>query len=157
MVLNSTRRSYVSVGTARNMIEQFIIRHQIFSYEIIPVWNSYNRVLAEDIVSTINIPAYHSSHMDGYAVKAEDIIHASRENPVVLNLRTNQIKPRKRTVPSNVILRKQEALRIMTGGYLPKGANTVIPIEETQLVDNENKAEVYAMTTLPRGSFVYPR
>ena len=164
MVLNTTtRRSYVSVLRARNRIEQFIIRHQTPSYETIPVWNSYNRVLAQDIVSTINIPAYHSSHMDGYAVKAEDIIHASRENPVVLNLITNPIKPRKRTavlLPStNVIVRKHEAFRIMTGGYLPKGANTVIPIEETQqLVDSENnKAKVYAMTTLPRGSFVYHR
>jgi molybdenum cofactor synthesis domain-containing protein len=165
MVLNTTtRRSYVSVLRARNRIEQFIIHHQTPSYETIPVWNSYNRVLAQDIVSTINIPAYHSSHMDGYAVKAEDIIHASRESPVVLNLITNRIIPRKRTavllLPStNVIVRKQEAFRIMTGEYLPKGANTVIPIEETQqVVDSENnKAKVYAMTTLPRGSFVYHR
>jgi molybdenum cofactor synthesis domain-containing protein len=160
---STSRRSYVSVLRARNRIEQFIIRHQTPSYETIPVWNSYNRVLAEDIVSTINIPAYHSSHMDGYAVKAEDIIHASCENPVVLNLITNRIKPRKRTgvllsTPTNVIVRKHEAFRIMTGGYLPKGANTVIPIEETQqLVDRENKAKVYAMATLPRGSFVYHR
>jgi molybdopterin molybdotransferase len=163
MILNPTiRRSYVSVIRARNRIEQFIIRHQTPSYETIPVWDSYNRVLAQDIVSTINIPAYHSSHMDGYAVKAEDIIHASRENPVVLKLITNRIKPRKRTgvlLPStNVIVRKHEAFRIMTGGYLPKGANIVIPIEETQqLVDSENKAKVYAMAALPRGSFVFHR
>jgi molybdopterin biosynthesis enzyme len=119
MELNS--RSYISVRTASNRIERFITSHQIPFYEIIHVWDSHKRVLGEEIVSPIDIPAYDSSHMDGYAVKAEDIIHASQQNPAALNLRTNRIKPR--TV-LNFDLQKQEALRIMTGGYLPKGANT---------------------------------
>lgn len=150
MELNS-RRSYVSVRTASNRIERFITSHQIPSYEIIHVWDSHKRVLGEEIVSPIDLPAYHSSHMDGYAVKAEDIIHASQQNPAVLNLRTNRIKPR--TV-LNFDLQKQEAFRIMTGGYLPRGANTVVPIEQTWL-DNENKVQV--VSALPRGSFVYSR
>jgi molybdopterin biosynthesis enzyme len=69
------RRSYVSVRTASNRIERFITSHQIPSYEIIHVWDSHKRVLGEEIVSPIDIPAYDSSHMDGYAVKAEDIIN----------------------------------------------------------------------------------
>src|SRR5215212_6523667 len=93
MELNS-RRSYVSVRTACNRIERFITSNQIPSYEIIHVWDSHKRVLAEEIVSTIDIPAYDSSHMDGYAVKAEDIIHASQQTPAALDLRTNRVRPR---------------------------------------------------------------
>lgn len=150
MELNS-RRSYVSVRTACNRIERFITSNQIPSYEIIHVWDSHKRVLAEEIVSTIDIPAYDSSHMDGYAVKAEDIIHASQQTPVALDLRNNRVRPR--TV-LNFDLQKQEAFRITTGGYLPKGANTVVPIEQTWL-DNKNKVQV--VSSLPRGSFVYSR
>ena len=150
MELNS-RRSYVSVRTACNRIERFITSNQIPSYEIIHVWDSHKRVLAEEIVSTIDVPAYDSSHMDGYAVKAEDIIHASQQTPAALDLRTNRVRPR--TV-LNFDLQKQEAFRITTGEYLPKGANTVVPIEQTWL-DNENKVQV--VSALPRGSFVYSR
>jgi molybdenum cofactor synthesis domain-containing protein len=150
MELNS-RRSYVSVRTASNRIERYITSNQIPSYEIIHVWDSHKRVLAEEIVSTIDIPAYDSSHMDGYAVKAEDIIHASQQTPAALDLRTNRVRPR--TV-LNFDLQKQEAFRITTGGYLPKGANTVVPIEQTWL-DNKNKVQV--VSSLPRGSFVYSR
>src|SRR5215218_11291812 len=126
------RRSYVSVRTASNRIERFITSHQIPSYEIIHVWDSHKRVLGEEIVSPIDIPSFDSSHMDGYAVKAEDIINASEQTPSVLKFKQDKIKPTKRSF-IHYILQKQEAFRIMTGGYLPHGADTVVPLEDTQV------------------------
>jgi molybdenum cofactor synthesis domain-containing protein len=136
---------------ARNLTERFILDHHVPSYEIIHVWHLYRRVLAENILSTIDVPAHDTSHMDGYAVKAEDILYASYKNPAVLSLITNQIKPRR---IFDFSLQRKEAYRIMTGGYLPKGADTVVPIEQTRL-DNKNKVQVLSAVT--RGAFVYSR
>ena len=153
MKLNSNR-PYIPVKKASNILEHFIVHNRKLSYEAIHVRNSYKRVLAENIISTMDIPAVDSSHMDGYAVKAGDIIHASKQRPAVLNLRKDQIRPKRKT-SLRYALQKQEAFRIVTGGYLPKGANTVVPLEETQSGDKKN--EVLVTTALPEGSFVYPK
>ncbi|MFZ0264208.1 MAG: molybdopterin molybdotransferase MoeA [Nitrososphaeraceae archaeon] len=146
--------SYVSVKKARSMVEQFILRNRILHSETIYVRNCYKRVLAKNIVADVDIPAFDSSHMDGYAVKAEDITYASEQAPVVLRLKRDKIKPMK-AVPSNFILQRQEAFRINTGEYLPQGANTVVPVEDALATHKKN--EVRIIRALPVGSFVYPR
>lgn len=135
-------------------MEQFILRNRILHSETIYVRNCYKRVLAKNIVADVDIPAFDSSHMDGYAVKAEDITYASEQAPVVLRLKRDKIKPMK-AVPSNFILQRQEAFRINTGGYLPQGANTVVPVEDALATHKKN--EVRIIRALPVGSFVYPR
>jgi molybdenum cofactor synthesis domain-containing protein len=92
--------------------------------------------------------------MDGYAVKAEDIINASEQTPSILKLKQDKIELSKKS-SLHYFLQKQETLRITTGGYLPRGANTVVPLENTQLADNKN--EVYILKALPKESFVYYR
>ncbi|MFZ0202463.1 MAG: molybdopterin molybdotransferase MoeA [Nitrososphaeraceae archaeon] len=146
--------SYVSVKKARSILEQFILRNRILHSETIYVRNCYKRVLAKNIVAGVDIPAFDSSHMDGYAVKAEDITYASEQAPVVLRLKRDKIKPMK-AVPSNFILQRQEAFRINTGEYLPQGANTVVPVEDALATHKKN--EVRIIRALPVGSFVYPR
>lgn len=146
--------SYVSVKKARSILEQFILRNRILHSETIYVRNCYKRVLAKNIVADVDIPAFDSSHMDGYAVKAEDITYASEQAPVVLRLKRDKIKPMK-AVPSNFILQRQEAFRINTGEYLPQGANTVVPVEDALATHKKN--EVRIIRALPVGSFVYPR
>lgn len=146
--------SYISVKKAINILEQFIICNRILNYQTIHVRDSYKRVLAKSIMSTSDIPAFDSSHMDGYAVKAEDIISASKQTPSVLKLKQDKIELTKKS-PLHYLLQKQEAIRITTGAYLPHGANTVVPLEDTQVPDNKN--EVYIMKALPKGSFVYYR
>src|ERR1017187_7479531 len=47
---------------------------------------AYNRVLSQDIVSTLDIPPFNRSTMDGYAVKAEDTVGADENMPVTLNV-----------------------------------------------------------------------
>ena len=153
MIPNSSP-SYISVKRASDLIERFVPRNKILRYETIRVRHSYARVLAEDVISAFDIPAFDSSHMDGYAINAQDIIQASERTPIVLRLKEGQIKPDRR-VPPRSPLRKQEALRIGTGGFLPYGADSVVPLEETHADGKKNK--VYIMTTLPAGSFVHQR
>ena len=146
--------SYISVKKASNILERFIMCNRILCYETIHVRDSYKRVLAKSIISTRDIPAFDSSHMDGYAVKGEDIISASEQTPSVLKLKQDKIELTKK--PSlRYFLQKREAFRITTGGCLPHGANTVVPLEDTQVANNKN--EIFIMKALPKGSFVYCR
>jgi molybdenum cofactor synthesis domain-containing protein len=153
MKLNSSI-SYVSVNKASRVLGQFIIHNRVLNYETVSVRDCYKRVLAENIVADKNIPAFDTSHMDGYAVKADDINYASKQSPVVLRVKQEKIQPMK-AVPPDYIIQRLEAFRISTGGYLPRGANTVVPLEDTQTSTRKN--EVQIVRVLPAGSFVYPK
>ena len=67
--------TYLSIGSAYKSLKQNIkIRPHA---EHILVLKSYGRVLSEDVISSVNIPMYDSSHMDGFAVMANNIKHVS--------------------------------------------------------------------------------
>ena len=89
--------------------------------------NALGRILAEDIVAQINNPPMDNSAMDGYAVIAADILSATPDNPVKLEVVDN--------VPagsvSTVTLTNKQAIRIMTGAPIPQGADAVLMQEDT--------------------------
>lgn len=101
--------------------------------EEIPIINSVGRILAEDIIVKEDIPPRDTSHFDGYAANYEDTLNASYENPVRLKIK-GVIAPNE---IHNYEISKGEVYRISTGGYLPKGANTIIPIESVRVLDRE--------------------
>ncbi|MCB0180772.1 MAG: molybdopterin molybdotransferase MoeA [Anaerolineae bacterium] len=95
--------------------------------EVVPLSQSFDRVLAQPVVSAINVPPFANSAMDGYAVVADDVATAAAESPVDLQVIDNipaGATPVKTVAP-------QTCARIMTGAPLPEGANAVIRFEET--------------------------
>jgi len=95
--------------------------------ERVPLLESLDRVLTEDIVSDMNVPPFDNSAMDGYAVIAADIMHASEENPVTLSVIGEVAAGYTAICP----VERGSAIRIMTGAPLPLGADTVVRFEET--------------------------
>ncbi len=86
-----------------------------------------DRVLAEDVTSPIDIPAWDNSAMDGYAVLASDVRGAAPDRPVTLRVTESVAAgafPTRAVSPG-------EAIRIFTGAPLPAGADTVIRQEDT--------------------------
>jgi len=101
-------------------------------FEEIVIDEALNRVLAEDIISELDIPPFDKSAMDGYAIKAEDSFRASPKNPKKLTLvGTIEIGE-----SSNIKINKDEAVRISTGAPIPEGSDAVIKIEDTEIEDN---------------------
>ena len=93
---------------------------------------SLGSVLAEDIVAEEDIPSFDNAGMDGYAVRSEDV----QRCPVILKI-TGEVQA---GAVSPKPVGKGESLRIMTGAKIPLGADTVVQVEWTEQVnDNEIK------------------
>ena len=122
----------LSVGDARDKILDVF---NPLDMKEIPVIESLNLTLAEDIHSTINIPPFNNSAMDGYALKASNIKKATYESPVYLKV-IGTISAGE--LPTFSIDDGYSA-RIMTGAPMPKGADTVVPFEETTEMDITNQ------------------
>jgi molybdenum cofactor synthesis domain-containing protein len=109
--------------------------------EEIALQDALNRILAQDIVSVINVPPFDRSAMDGYALKAENTFGASPKSPKSVDLiGTVEIGE-----TSNLEVQKGKAVKISTGAPIPLGADSVIKIEETEL--NQGKVILYNAIT----------
>lgn len=86
-----------------------------------------DRVLAAPVVSSINVPAFDNSAMDGYALRVDDF----REMPM-----TFQVVQRIAAGHAGQALDRGEAARIFTGAPIPAGANVVVPQEQTRVQGN---------------------
>ena len=95
--------------------------------ERVPLREALGRVLAEDVVSPITIPAWDNSAMDGYALRAADVRGASDARPAVLTVLERVAAG---AFPTHAIA-AGTATRIMTGAPIPQGADTVIRVEDT--------------------------
>ncbi|MBN2105777.1 MAG: molybdopterin molybdotransferase MoeA, partial [Deltaproteobacteria bacterium] len=87
------------------------------------------RVLAEDIISGLNVPPHDNSGMDGYAVRYADIEDARPDHPAWLSVAGDLAAGS----VAAAALQPGQALRIMTGAPIPSGADTVVKKEDTIL------------------------
>ena len=118
--------------------------------------NSFGYVLAEDILSPVNVPNYKNSAMDGYAVKAADLPTAESKTFKLVGISWAG-KPYQGTINAN------ECIRIMTGAKVPDDVDTVIMQEHIEKSDDNiiiasgHKAEQnvrYAGEDIKKGALV---
>ena len=96
--------------------------------EAVPFDRALGRVLAEDVISEVDVPPFDRSAVDGYAVRAADTFGASELKPVNLRI----IGSVDIGVASKLHVGKGEAIKIMTGASLPKGSDAVVMVEHTR-------------------------
>ena len=100
--------------------------------ETLPLEQALGRVLAGDVYSPIDVPPFDRSAVDGFAVRARDIVEASEGRPVRLALNAEVIACG--TAPT-ISVEAGTATPIATGGPIPRGADTVVMVEHTQAED----------------------
>jgi len=124
---------------------------QVLDSETKPILDCLGQVLAQDVYSPIDVPPHDNSAMDGYALRAESIKQASLKDPKILRIIGEVAAGH---VP-NVGVKSGQAVRIMTGGFLPEGADTVVPFEDTDEVEQKQNAtkenEIGIRTSLAEG------
>lgn len=117
--------------------------------ERVPLVDVLGRVLREDVAARFDVPSADNSGMDGYAVRAVDIVGASGEAPAVLrvieDIPAGRV-PARRVEPGT-------AARIMTGAMVPEGADTVAQVEIT----DAGGTEVRIFQPLSRGTNIRRR
>ncbi|WP_372152528.1 bifunctional molybdopterin-guanine dinucleotide biosynthesis adaptor protein MobB/molybdopterin molybdotransferase MoeA [Vibrio renipiscarius] len=117
--------AFLSVTQGQEKILSLV--NEVSETESCAIELSYNRVLADDIASPVNVPQYTNSAMDGFAIRGDDIVNDEAETPsyhVVAEVMAGHAYQSE--------LQEGQAVKIMTGAPMPAGADTVIMREQAQ-------------------------
>ncbi len=118
-------RSLISLEEAQSIV---LSRLPLTSVETVPLPQAQGRILAEKIVSSLDVPGFARASMDGFAVQSDDTLAAREDRPVCLRLAGS--------VPMGVLPRVRvaqgEAAEVSTGSMMPPGAQAVVMIEYSQ-------------------------
>ena len=88
------------------------------------------RTLAKDAFSNINIPAYDKTFIDGYAINSKETAGASPAKPAVFKV-VGKLFPA--DYPTTAEVGSDEAIYVACGAPIPKGASSIVKVEETRL------------------------
>ncbi|MDG2051775.1 MAG: molybdopterin biosynthesis protein [Myxococcota bacterium] len=120
--------------------------------ESVRLEDALGRVLAEDVRAPVDVPGFDRSNMDGFAIQAPDTFGASEEEPVLLRLNSE-------TVPTGVAPQQEvtpgTATQIATGGMLPRGADAVVPVEQTDIDDGAPQVLIVRQARTPGAAISY--
>ncbi len=117
------------VEKARNHIRAFL--EPVTAVERLSVRAALGRVLAEEVISPVNVPQHDNSAMDGYAVRFDDLKKEAEATLKVIGTAFAG-KPFDGSVGPGQTVRIMTAVRIMTGAVIPQGTDTVIQQERAK-------------------------
>jgi molybdopterin molybdotransferase len=98
--------------------------------EVVDINTCLNRVLANDLMAKINVPSFDNSAMDGYAIRYSDLA-GDKQGWLTLQ------DPQYAGAEDNQVLKENSAIPIMTGAVIPKGADTVVIKENSQIKEDK--------------------
>jgi putative molybdopterin biosynthesis protein len=140
----------VSPEEAKSRFERHLDLRPLGS-EKVALADALGRVLAHDIAAPIDTPPFDRSNVDGFAVSAADTVGASDTSPRRLLLNAEVlacgVAPKLTVAPGT-------ATAIATGGMLPRGADAVVMIEWTDLVERDKRPSIELRRAVAPGQFV---
>jgi molybdopterin molybdotransferase len=119
----------VELLSLEEALERILGRVTPLGPETVELSAAAGRVLAADALAAVDLPPFPSSAMDGFAVRSED---TPGRLPIVARIAAG--------VPAPRALEAREAMAIATGGVVPPGSDSVIPIE--YVVEDDNNVEI---------------
>lgn len=130
--------SAIAFHAARQTIIDVVFPHKLQEQERLPLWQVMDRVLAEEIVATQNVPPYNNSAMDGYALLGDDL---PEQGTCELKVVGTSFAGH----PFLGVCGLGECIKIMTGAVVPEGCNTVVLQEYVELI-NDSAIRIDART-----------
>ena len=122
-------RTALSVEAARHCIQSAL--RPIDGWAAVAIRDALGRVLTHDVIAPHNVPAHDNSAMDGYAVSAAD---CASDGDTTLRIVGTAMAGN----AFSGLIGPGQAVRIMTGAMLPRGADCVIPQEDAVRADAES-------------------
>jgi molybdopterin molybdotransferase len=139
----------LNVEEALDKILSFVT---VLEMEEKPILDCLGQVLAVDMYAPFDVPPADNSAMDGYAVRAASIVSASHKQPKILHV----IGELPAGFVTDLKVEMGTAIRIMTGAPIPRGADAVVPFEDTDEEERRNspglKTEIGICSDLKAGS-----
>src|SRR6476660_6567815 len=139
----------VSAEEARSGFEKHL-ELKPFAAEHVKLADSRGRVLANDVIAAVDAPPFDRSNVDGFAVRAVDTSGASDGNLKVLTLNPEVIACGHMPVET---VAARTCTAIATGGVIPRGADAVVMIEQTELIE-EGKPRLEVRRAVLPGQFI---
>ena len=136
----------ISYKRSRKILKSSLIK---IGNEIIKSSNCINRVSAEDIFCKKNNPAGNNAAFDGYAVNSNDTNHLRKQKSKLFRIIGTVAAGDK---PNKKKTKKFQTIEIMTGALLPKGFDTIIPIE--QVIFHTNKKFIFVNKKIKKNQHV---
>ncbi len=125
--------------TVHEALIALLVEVRPFAVETHPLAETHGLALAKDIVSNTDSPPFDKALMDGYAVRAADIMNGRATLTVIEEVTAGHV-PQKPVGPG-------ETTQIMTGAVIPDGADAVTPIEDSELEDGSAWSKTVKIAT----------
>ncbi|HEV2625553.1 MAG TPA: molybdopterin biosynthesis protein [Xanthobacteraceae bacterium] len=157
-VLDAVRRAarqeqfleVVSAAEARLRFDARVDRSPCDS-ETVPLATALSRVIASDVIAPVDAPPFDRANVDGFAVRAVDTAGAGPIAPKRLALNAEVIAC---GVAPGIEVAPGTATTIATGGVIPRGADAVVMIEHTELVEDDAAPAIDVHRAAASGQFV---
>jgi putative molybdopterin biosynthesis protein len=119
--------------------------------EAVPLAGALNRIVGQDIVAGVDVPAFDRTNVDGFAVRAADTAGATEDRPRELAVNDEVITPG--VVPDEAV-RAGAATVVATGGMIPRGADAVVMVEDTDIVEADGRPLLRVRRPVAPGAFI---
>jgi putative molybdopterin biosynthesis protein len=156
LILDAVRRAarqeqFLEVVSAAEATRRFAanVDYSPLPPESVPLSAALSRVLAADVIAPIDAPPFDRANVDGFALRAADTLGANDGAPKRLALNAEVIAC---GVEPAIEVAPDTASAIATGGVIPRGADAVVMIEHTELIEDGPAIEL--RRTVASGQFI---
>ena len=119
--------------------------------ELVPLAAALSRVIATDVIAPIDTPPFDRANVDGFALRAADTLGAGPGTPKRLALNHEVIAC---GVAPSLEVAPGTATAIATGGVIPRGADAVVMIEHTELIEDAAAPAIDVHRAVTSGQFI---
>ena len=140
----------VSAAEARRRFEARLERAPLAG-ESVPLAAALSRVIAADVIAPIDTPPFDRANVDGFALRAADTLGAGLGTPKRLTLNREVIAC---GVAPALEVCSGTATAIATGGVIPRGADAVVMIEHTELIEDNAALAIDIHRAVTSGQFI---
>ena len=147
------QEQFLEVVSAEEARRRFAacVDHSPLDAETVALEAALSRVIAADVVAPVDAPPFDRANVDGFAVRAADVVGATDGTPKRLSLNSEVIAC---GVQPCIEVTPRTATTIATGGVIPRGADAVVMIEHTELVESAAAPAIDVRRAVASGQFI---